>query len=133
MKTLNLIFFIICCLIPIGMIAWKIYKLRILTYVSRWEWGVKLVKQQYFNTLFRREKNRVRSVTRAVKLAKMKHKAENLKQYVIEVKKGQFWYGTCREWTLVQKDNPRLRGLWPPKDSVFQTGEINKNKLNKIK
>lgn len=121
MKTLNLIFFIICCLVPIAMIAWKIYKVHILAYVSRWDWGVKLMKQVYFNTMFNREKNRVRSVQRAVKMAKMKNKAENLKQYVIEVRKGLYWYGTLKEFNVIQKENPRLRGIWPPKDAVFQT------------
>ena len=121
METLNLIFFIICCTIPVFMIAWKIYKVKILTYVSRWEWGVKLIKQQYFNTLFNREKNRVKSVQRAIKLAKMKHNAENLKQYVIEVRKGTFWYGTANEWNAVVKNNPKLKSKWPPRDAVFQT------------
>jgi len=132
MKTLDLIFFILCVIASILMIVWKLYKLQILTFISRWEWGAKIVKQQYFNTLFNREKNRVRSVKRAVKLAKMKHSAENLKQYVIEVEKGLFWYGTRNEWTAVQKNNPKLRGKWPLSNAVFQTGERDNNKLNKI-
>lgn len=121
MKLFNLIFLIICILTPVFMIVWKIYKVSILRYVSRWEWGVKLIKSEYFRTMVKREQNKVRYVKKAVRLAKLRNQSSNLKQYVIELKSGGYWYGTLREFTQYQKEHRNLKGIWPPRDSVFQT------------
>lgn len=107
-----------------GLILYIIYQLKkvhILKYISRWPWGVRLIKNEYFNTLFKREKGRIKDVNRAVKLAKLRNQAENLKMYVIEVTKGQYIVVTMREWNIVRKVYPKIKHIWPPRDAVFQT------------
>lgn len=102
-------------------ITYKLKKVPILKYISKWPWGVRIVKNEYLRTLFNREKNRVKNVNNAVKLAKLRNQAENLKMYVIEVQKGSYWIGTLREWNIERKHYPKMKHVWPPRDSVFQT------------
>jgi len=102
-------------------ITYRLKKVPILKYISKWPWGVRIVKNEYLRTLFNREKNRVKSVKRAVKMAKLRNQAENLKMYVIEVVKGRYWIGTMREWNIERKNYPKMKHIWPPRDSVFQT------------
>lgn len=118
----QLIPYLICFFI--GLILYIIYqfrKVQILKYISKWPWGVRIIENEYFKTMFKREKNRLKSVNKAIKLAQMRNKIESLKMYVIEVEKGVWWWGSMNEFTLIQKKNKKLSGLWPPRDAVFQT------------
>jgi len=119
MKLLSII--ITLFVIAVLWIVWQIKKVPILKYISKYDWGVRIIKNEYFRTLFKREKGRVKDVKRAVEMAKLRNQAENLKIYVIEVAKGRYWLGTMREWNMVRKEYPKLKGFWPPRDAVFQT------------
>lgn len=112
--------YIITLIFVFCMIAWKFFKVRILKFISRWNWGRKVIKSLYLETLYKREVNKVKTLKKAIKIAKARHAAEGLKMYVILLDNGNYWYGTMREWNIYQKDN-HVRKLWPPKDAVWQT------------
>lgn len=120
MKPTTLITLIISVAIPVMILFYRFYKVPILKYVSRWDWGKKLVKTEYFNTLHKRELNKVKTVERAVKLAKLRNKSSNLKQYVIPVG-NDYWFGTMKEWNLYVKEHKKFSGIRPLIDSIYQT------------
>ena len=102
-------------------IIYRVKKVQILTYISRWSWGVAIIKSEYFNTLLNRQKKRVKTLSKAVAIAKEKKIAENLKQYVVEVSPSNYFIGTINEFNFLKKNNKKLSNVWPPRDAVYQT------------
>ena len=102
-------------------IIWQVKKVPILSYISKYSWGLRIVKNEYFKVMFSREQKRLKKRNKIIELAKIRNKIENLKIYVIEIDKNFWWYGTCNEFSLLQKKNKKLSGMWPLRDAVFQT------------
>lgn len=128
MTTLNILlttpqkFYLLLLLAVVS--AWTFWiskKVVILKYISRWQWGRRVVESQYFKTMIRRAERKTWRVNKAIRIAKEMHKSSNLKQYVMEVAPGQYWVGTGKQWTIERKHYPKCMYMWPVKDAIYQT------------
>lgn len=100
---------------------YKLFKFEILSYISKYPWSKQFITNEYKRVLFARERRKIRKLNDYIEYAKLLHKSERRKYYVIKLMPGKYWVGTGTEWNEFAKNKKYLKRIWPPRDAVFQT------------